>query len=97
MLSSHVADGEQYAGESNPGPQGIAPAQDMSSNTREEAYEQEGTTMSEIPSSAQTYALGHTPEAFQRLLVQGQLFNPLTRRLLEDAGLQAGMHVLDVG
>ncbi len=59
--------------------------------------EQEGTTMSEVQSSAQTYALGHTPEAFQRLLVQGQLFNPFTRRLLGDAGLRAGMHVLDVG
>src|SRR5215470_5524785 len=59
--------------------------------------EQEGTTMSEVQSSAQTYALGHTPEAFQRLLVQGQLFNPSTRRLLEDAGLRAGMQVLDVG
>src|SRR3989442_7543884 len=59
--------------------------------------EQEGTTMSEVQSSAQTYALGHTPEAFQRLLVQGQLFNPFTRRLLEDAGLRAGMQVLDVG
>jgi ubiquinone/menaquinone biosynthesis C-methylase UbiE len=53
--------------------------------------------MSEVQPSAQTYALGHTPEAFQRLLVQGQLFNPFTRRLLEDAGLRAGMHVLDVG
>jgi len=59
--------------------------------------EQEGTIMSEVQSSAQTYALGHTPEAFQRLLMQGQLFNPFTRRLLEDAGLRAGMHVLDVG
>jgi 2-polyprenyl-3-methyl-5-hydroxy-6-metoxy-1,4-benzoquinol methylase len=59
--------------------------------------EQEGTTMSEVQSSAQTYALGHTPEAFQRLLVQGQLFNPFTRRLLSDAGLRAGMHVLDLG
>ncbi len=53
--------------------------------------------MSEVQSSAQTYALGHTPEAFQRLLVQGQLFNPFTRLLLEDAGLRAGMQVLDVG
>jgi SAM-dependent methyltransferase len=53
--------------------------------------------MSEVQSSAQTYALGHTPEAFQRLLVQGQLFNPFTRRLLSDAGLRAGMHVLDLG
>ena len=59
--------------------------------------EQEGTSMSEVQSSAQTYALGHTSEAFQRLLVQGQLFNPFTRRLLEDAGLRAGMQVLDVG
>jgi hypothetical protein len=38
--------------------------------------------MSEVQPSAQSYALGHTPEAFQRLLVQGQLFNPFTRRLL---------------
>ena len=53
--------------------------------------------MSEVQPSSQTYALGHTPEAFQRLLVQGQLFNPFTRRLLEDAGLRAGMHVLDLG
>ena len=53
--------------------------------------------MSEMQSSAQTYALGHTAEAFQRLLVQGQLFHPFTRRLLEDAGLRAGMHVLDLG
>ncbi len=53
--------------------------------------------MSEVQSSAQAYALGHTPEASQRLLVQGQLFNPFTRRLLEDAGLGAGMQVLDLG
>jgi ubiquinone/menaquinone biosynthesis C-methylase UbiE len=59
--------------------------------------EQEGTTMSKGSSSDQTYALGHTPEAFQRLLVQGQLFNPFTRRLLEEAGLGTGMQVLDVG
>ena len=53
--------------------------------------------MSDMQSSSQSYALGHTPEAFQRLLVQGQLFHPFTRRLLEDAGLRAGMHVLDLG
>jgi hypothetical protein len=47
--------------------------------------------MSEMQSSAQTYALGHTAEAHKRLLVQGQLFNPFTRRLLEEAGLRAGM------
>jgi hypothetical protein len=52
--------------------------------------EREGTTMSEIQSSAQTYALGHTAEAFQRLLVQGQLFNPFTRRLLEEEVASTG-------
>jgi hypothetical protein len=46
--------------------------------------------MSEIQSSAQTYALGHTAEAFQRLLVQGQLFNPFTRRLLEEEVASTG-------
>jgi hypothetical protein len=45
--------------------------------------EREGTTTSEMQSSAQTYALGHTDEAFKRLLVQGQLFNPFTQRLFE--------------
>src|SRR6266705_4043593 len=59
--------------------------------------EREGTTMSEIQSSSQTYALGHTGEAFHRLLVQGQLFNTFTRRLLEESCLRAGMQVLDVG
>lgn len=53
--------------------------------------------MSEVQPSTQSYALGHTPEEFQRLLVQGQLFHPFTRRLLQDAGLRAGMHVLDLG
>lgn len=53
--------------------------------------------MSNNHSSAETYILGNTSEAIQRLLKQGQLFNPFTRRLLVDAGLQAGMQVLDVG
>ncbi|WP_433375747.1 class I SAM-dependent methyltransferase [Actinoplanes sp. CA-142083] len=33
----------------------------------------------------------------QRLVAQGQVFDPLTRRLLERAGLVAGMRVLDLG
>ncbi len=53
--------------------------------------------MSNDQSSAQTYTLGHAPEEIQRLLKQGQFLNPFTRRLLEDAGLRAGMKVLDVG
>ena len=48
-------------------------------------------------SAAETYLLGQTPEAIQRLLVQGQMLNPFTRRVLEDAGITRGMKVLDVG
>jgi ubiquinone/menaquinone biosynthesis C-methylase UbiE len=53
--------------------------------------------MSETQPSTQNYVLGQTPEAFQRLMLQGQLYNPFMRRLLKDAGLRAGMRVLDVG
>lgn len=48
-------------------------------------------------SAAETYLLGQTLEAIQRLLVQGQMLNPFTRRVLEDAGITRGMKVLDVG
>jgi ubiquinone/menaquinone biosynthesis C-methylase UbiE len=44
-----------------------------------------------------TYVLGQAPEAIQRLLKQGQLLNPFTRRMLEAAGITAGMRVLDLG
>src|SRR5579859_7296516 len=64
---------------------------------RELTPAQEGNIMSEMHPSAPAYALGYTPEAFQRLLVQGRLYRPFMRRLLEAAGLSAGMHVLDVG
>jgi ubiquinone/menaquinone biosynthesis C-methylase UbiE len=43
------------------------------------------------------YTLGHAPHELQRLLTQGQLLHPLTRRLLEEAGITAGMRVLDLG
>jgi ubiquinone/menaquinone biosynthesis C-methylase UbiE len=33
----------------------------------------------------------------ERLFAQGQVFDPLTRRLLEQAGLMPGMRVLDLG
>jgi ubiquinone/menaquinone biosynthesis C-methylase UbiE len=36
-------------------------------------------------------------QAVQRLLKQGWLLNSFTRRMLEDAGLTAGMDVLDLG
>ena len=43
------------------------------------------------------YLFGHSEEETRRLLLQGRLFNPYTRRLLEDAGITSGMKVLDVG
>jgi SAM-dependent methyltransferase len=48
-------------------------------------------------SAAETYLLGQTPEARQRLLVQGKMLNAFTRRVFEDAGISRGMKVLDVG
>ncbi len=40
---------------------------------------------------------GHSREEVQRLLRQSRLYNPCTRRLLEQAGITTGMKVLDVG
>jgi 2-polyprenyl-3-methyl-5-hydroxy-6-metoxy-1,4-benzoquinol methylase len=48
-------------------------------------------------SPGENYLLGQTPEAHQRLLRTGQLFNPFTRPVLTEAGITTGMHVLDVG
>jgi SAM-dependent methyltransferase len=43
------------------------------------------------------YVMGRTAHETGRLRRQGQLYGPLTRRLLEAAGVGAGMRVLDVG
>lgn len=48
-------------------------------------------------SSGPAYAFGDDSVAIQRLLTQGELLNPLTQRLFEDAGIGRGMRVLDVG
>lgn len=53
--------------------------------------------MPETDSTMQTYALGHAPKEIRRLLVQGRLLNAFTLRMLENAGITAGMKVLDVG
>jgi SAM-dependent methyltransferase len=53
--------------------------------------------MQEHSSSADNYLLGHTPWAIQRLLKLGQINEPFTRRVFVDAGITAGMRVLDVG
>lgn len=43
------------------------------------------------------YALGHSSRELDRLSFQGTMFAPYTRQLLTEAGLTAGMRVLDVG
>lgn len=53
--------------------------------------------MHEKNTSADTYALGRTQEETRRLRLQAQVLNPFTRRLFEQAGITAGMKVLDVG
>lgn len=43
------------------------------------------------------YALGHSSRELDRLSFQGAVFAPYTRQLFTEAGLAAGMRVLDVG
>src|SRR6267378_77907 len=43
------------------------------------------------------YALGYTDEERQRLTEQAEMFRSCTTRVLQDAGLGPGAHVLDVG
>lgn len=50
-----------------------------------------------MTSPEQGYALGHAEEELERLDTQARLIDPITRRFLHEAGLRAGMRVLDVG
>ena len=43
------------------------------------------------------YALGHSARELKRLSTQARVFEPFTRRMLQDAGVAAGMRILDVG
>src|SRR5262245_20653769 len=43
------------------------------------------------------YGPGHTDFELERLRVQARLIEPITRRWLTEAGITAGMRVLDVG
>src|SRR4030095_3476788 len=43
------------------------------------------------------YALGHSEQELQRLSRQGQAIGPFTRQLFEEAGINQGMRVLDIG
>ena len=43
------------------------------------------------------YALGHSDRELERLSSQARLIEPITRRFFREAGIGAGMRVLDVG
>jgi ubiquinone/menaquinone biosynthesis C-methylase UbiE len=43
------------------------------------------------------YILGHSDHATRRLILQHQIYGPITRRFFEAAGIGRGMKVLDVG
>ena len=45
----------------------------------------------------QSYVLGHSDQELARLKEQGRIVEPITRRFFREAGLVAGMRVLDVG
>jgi ubiquinone/menaquinone biosynthesis C-methylase UbiE len=47
--------------------------------------------------SETTYVLGHSRAEIQRLKNQGAVLRPITERLLHNAGIDAGMRVLDLG
>src|SRR6185295_7109489 len=44
-----------------------------------------------------SYVLGHSERELERLIRQARLIDPITRRFLQAAGIDAGMRVLDVG
>jgi ubiquinone/menaquinone biosynthesis C-methylase UbiE len=43
------------------------------------------------------YVCGHAPREFDRLALQGRIYEAVTRRLLVRAGIDAGQHVVDLG
>jgi ubiquinone/menaquinone biosynthesis C-methylase UbiE len=49
------------------------------------------------PSVAPAYVLGRSDAETRRLMLQHQIYGPITRRLFEAAGIGAGMRVLDIG
>jgi ubiquinone/menaquinone biosynthesis C-methylase UbiE len=53
--------------------------------------------MKETATHQSTYALGHSEQELERLSRQAQVFEPFTRQLLQQAGINAGMRILDVG
>lgn len=54
-------------------------------------------TTAPLPAGVDAYPLERSAHETRRLVLQHQIYGPLTRRLLLDAGVTAGMKVLDVG
>jgi ubiquinone/menaquinone biosynthesis C-methylase UbiE len=55
------------------------------------------TTNSRSDTQDPGYVMGRSDHETRRLTHQAQLYGPITRRLLLDAGIGPGMRVLDVG
>jgi len=55
--------------------------------------------MANVPDSKAPggYVLGHSDLELERLTTQARVIDPITRQFLREAGLSAGMRVLDVG
>jgi ubiquinone/menaquinone biosynthesis C-methylase UbiE len=53
--------------------------------------------MSEHRGRDRAYVMGRSADEMRRLQDRAQFFEPLTRHLFEDAGIRAGMRVLDIG
>jgi SAM-dependent methyltransferase len=53
--------------------------------------------VSNVGDNAGAYVLGHSDQELGRLNAQARLMYPITRRFFEEAGVGAGMRVLDVG
>ncbi len=47
--------------------------------------------------SERQYTMGRSDEETERLIEQSRLYEPITRRFLESAGISSGMRVLDIG
>jgi SAM-dependent methyltransferase len=62
---------------------------------RSHEFTTRGTKMSQENEAG--YVLGHSASEVERLIAQARVYEPLTQRFLLDAGLEAGMRVLDVG
>jgi SAM-dependent methyltransferase len=55
------------------------------------------TNVNDKPQRTHEYELGHTDRELKRLGAQALLVDPMTRQFFRDAGIVAGMRVLDIG